>query len=72
MNWKVVAAGNEHELQQQLDELQARLPRVDEHGEIHLVGSISELVAIGVRPQGTLIVAVRITVNRDPPLQKKA
>ena len=34
MAWKVVAASGEEELQKQLDQLQARLPRRDEHGEL--------------------------------------
>ena len=67
MTWKVVAAGNEHELQQQLDAFQTRLRRTDERGEFELVGSISTIVPLGVQPKGTLVVAVKVQVTRDPP-----
>ena len=69
MAWKVVSACNEHELQEQLDELQARLPRKDEHGDFHIVGSIPEILPIGVCPiTGKLTVVARVEVSRDPPL----
>jgi hypothetical protein len=66
--WKVLAANGEQELQTQLDELQSRIPKKDEHGEFHIVGTILELVSVGVQPLGTLIVLAKVGVHRDPPL----
>ena len=71
MTWKVVAAPGEHELQQQLDELQSRLSRKDEHGDFHIVGSISEIVPVGIQPQGTIIVLAKVEAHRDPPLPEE-
>ena len=71
MAWKVVAASGEQELQQQLDELQSRLPRNDEYGEFHIVGLISEIVPVGIQPQGTIIVLAKVETHRDPPLPEE-
>ena len=46
MTWKVVAAGNEHELQQQLDALQTRLRRTDERGEFRRQFRANELPCV--------------------------
>ena len=72
MAWKVVSACNEMELQPKLDELQGRVPSQDEHGDFHIVGTIAELVSLGVQPGGTIVVAARVEVRRDPPLPAKA